>query len=148
MSEPHEQHQSHVLDDVEVRLNAAVLGALAGHKDLSPTEHRIIMCAVHHLLPHSSVAHLTREEIANQVQAGVAFVSRATTKLKKLGLLWRLDANRIQVNPHFAYRGDSREEWEQAIRDLPDAPPIRIPTTAAGKHAPHERKKPHLRLVT
>lgn len=148
MSEPHERRQVHDLADVEVRVNAAVLAALAGYKDLSPTEHRIILYALTNMDPHTGIAPLTRDDIARQVRAGTAFVSRATTKLKRLGLLWRLNPERIQVNPHFAFRGDSREEWEQAVRDLPgDAPAIRIPTAPSTEGTSRTQQKPHLRLV-
>lgn len=148
MSEPHERRQTHNLADVEVRVNAAVLEALASHKNLSPTEHRIIWCVLFSMDPHTGVAWLTREDIANRVNAGTAFVSRATTKLKGLGLLWRVDNDRVQVNPHFGFRGESREEWEQAVRDLPgDAPAIRFPAAVPAECTSGTRKKPHLRLV-
>lgn len=151
MSQPreHEQRSSHELADVEVRTNAAVLAALAGFTDLTPIEHRVILCSLAHMDPRTGLAPLKREEIAHHVCASAASVSRATTKLKDLGLLWRMDRDHLQVNPHFGFRGDSRAEWEQAVRDLSgEAPAIRIPT---GRRTPtrpaRAKQKPHLRLV-
>ena len=148
MSEPTERREVQDLRDVEVRINAAVLEALVTHKDLSGTELRMLLFALSMMNPTTGVAHITREDMAREARAGTAYASRATTKLKALGLLWRLDNGRVQVNPNFAFRGETRVDWMNAIQDLPgDAPAIRIPTSPPAEHSTSSRKKSRLRLV-
>lgn len=153
MSEPHEQ-QVHDFSEVEVRLNAAVLELLSSHTNLSSAESRIIMYVLACMDPYTGIASLTRNNVADHVRVSPSFVSRATTKLKELGLLWRIDNDHLQVNPHFGFRGETREAWGQAVEALPgDAPAIRISTpkkpASSNKSPSCTRKsvKPHLRLV-
>jgi len=145
MSEPHQQHES-VIDDVEIHVNSEALGALAVF-DLTQTELKILLRLVALMEPGGTVM-ATRDDIATYFGIGPTFVSKVTTKLKSLGLAWRTDINRIQINPNFAFKG-TREAWMEAVEALPeDAPQILIP--AYEVRPPREvrsRGKRHLRAV-
>lgn len=115
------------IDDVEVRFNGAALGRLALSRALSPTEMAIALWLATNMGRDGRVR-CSRDDLARTFTVTPHYVSKATSKLRNLGLAWREEDDEMRVSPEFAFRGESRTDWQQALNDLEeDVPALAIP---------------------
>lgn len=115
------------IDEVEVRFNGAALSRLALSGALSSTEMRIVLWLATNM-DQSGHVRCTRAALARTFGVTPHYISKTTTKLRNLGLAWREPGRKIRVSPEFAFRGESRDDWQQALNVLDEgAPPLAIP---------------------
>lgn len=153
MSAPHEHHREYDLGEVEIRLNGLVLELLSGYPDLNVSHLRMLFYALSQMDPRTGLVPLERLDVADHIRVGEGTVSRATRKLTDLGLLWRVDNEHLKINPHLAFRGETREAWASAIHAFDtvstDEPALQIPQPEKPSKRPSRagKTKRNLRLV-
>ncbi|MEU5859119.1 helix-turn-helix domain-containing protein [Nocardiopsis dassonvillei] len=93
---------------------------------LSATEYDVWNTLLGHMV-HGGRVPLSRADLAQRLNIKPEVVSRATGRLKDLGLIWRINRGLWQINPQIAFKG-SATEWVEAINTIPeDVPEVPSP---------------------
>ncbi|PWV44617.1 helix-turn-helix domain-containing protein [Nocardiopsis sp. L17-MgMaSL7] len=93
---------------------------------LSATEYDVWNTLLGHMA-HGGRVPLSRADLAQRLNIKPEVVSRATGRLRELGLIWRLNRSLWQINPQIAFKGTAAE-WTEAINTTPDdVPEIPLP---------------------
>ncbi|QKW32486.1 helix-turn-helix domain-containing protein (plasmid) [Nocardiopsis flavescens] len=114
---------------------------------LSATEYDVWNTLLGHMV-HGGQVPLSRADVAQRLNIKPEVVSRATGRLKELGLIWRINLGLWQINPRIAFKGTA-EEWVHAIDTIPDdVPAVPFPDHTVRPPRRSTTGKPRLRSVS
>lgn len=138
--------QPMTIDDYELH-TAQVLYRILALARLTPTQSDVWNSMLFSITDGTRV-NVSQKEIADFLKVDTAYISRATRRLKELGLIWRPPGSGFtwHVNVRLAYKGPT-DEWISRINQADDdqVPQVDVPAYTV---RPPRRSDSRLRSVS